>query len=292
MRNLAYSMGRPESQVVVDEVTEEHVARLKVVTLKEKRNSPVTWNTDRRHLIALFNLAVRLRWIQLNPVTLVGPAPVMQRKAKAIDRDSFAAYIDFLKAARKVGRYGREVEALPPQWFWLALLETLYCTGMRISQLVGLNWADVDIANRKITLRAETSKTRREWDVPISSRLEPHLRLLLGETTTSRRRAPMPWEQVFCLPLFSAWQANFVGGRMKRDNVVNFFRRLVAAVPASMPTLSAHRVRHTTATMLANNPKIKNLKVVQQLLGHTSITTTLGYVHVNLAELSEATELL
>ncbi|MBL8326800.1 MAG: tyrosine-type recombinase/integrase, partial [Rubrivivax sp.] len=92
--------------------------------------------------------------------------------------------------------------------------------------------------------------------------------------------------QVFCLPLFSARPGAFKSREMKAHNLDGFFRRLRQHQPASMPRISAHRIRHTTATILAN--AVPNLKVVQQQLGHTSISTTYGYVHPDLSAMRNA----
>jgi integrase len=92
--------------------------------------------------------------------------------------------------------------------------------------------------------------------------------------------------QVLCLPLFSDRSAAFVSREMRAHNLDSFFRRLRKNLPASMPRISAHRIRHTTATILAN--AVPNLKVVQQQLGHTSISTTYGYVHPDLNAMRDA----
>jgi integrase len=290
VRNLAAAMGRPEKFIPVEAVDLEALVRLRDQTLTTRGNTATTWNTERRHLSALFNFAVKLDWLTLNPIRLVGPAPVPKRPPKALERNAMAAYIEFLDGATKVGRYGRTQDLLPPQWFWLAVLQSLFATGMRKGQLVGLNWGDLDLEKRTVLLRADTSKTGREWLVPISDKLLPTLRRLYEETTAARRRPPLMTEQVFCLPLFSMWRKNFKGGRMVLDNVDSFFQRLRAAVPHHLPRLSAHRVRHTTATLLANT--VPNLKVVQELLGHTNISTTMGYVHVDLEDMRRALDSL
>lgn len=287
-RNLAAFLGTDPEATLLDPLSIETLASFKQHIVD--RTSSVTWNTERRHLNALLRFAVRLGWLPSNPLALVSAARVAQRPVKALDRASIGAYIDLLTHASKRNAAGSLVDQLPPQWFWLALVTTLFHTGMRIGQLVGLNWGDVSFSDRSILLRAETSKTHREWTVPLSQELLGHFDRLRSETIAMRRRPPLPEEQVFCLPLFSEWKANFVGGRMVRDNVDAFFQRLHAVAPKGLPRLSAHRVRHTTATILANS--VPNLKVVQQLLGHSNISTTYGYVHVDLADMRRAQELL
>lgn len=288
VRNLARSMRRPADLIEIHQVGIEEIAHHKQEILS--RATDVTWNTERRHLSALLNFAVKLNWAESNVMALVPGVLVFRGKVKALDRASFDAYVEFLMRHKQRDKRGHDVDILPPQWFWLAVLTTLFFTGMRKAQLVGLQWGDIDLRAGTINLRAETSKTKREWKIAMATRLRPQLELLLARTIEARRREPFPNEQVFCLPLFSIWRKNFRKGQMVKDNVDNFFQRLRQVAPKALPVLSAHRVRHTTATILANS--VPNLKVVQELLGHTTIKTTYGYVHVNLDDMKRATDLL
>ena len=78
----------------------------------------------------------------------------------------------------------------------------------------------------------------------------------------------------------------YLGSRSNADNVDSFFQRLRKLMPRDSPRISAHKIRHTTATQLAN--RVKNLKVVQQQLGHSSILTTYCYVHPDMESMREA----
>ena len=112
----------------------------------------------------------------------------------------------------------------------------------------------------------------------------------LRKRTLEVRREISPGAQVFCLPLFSDRKRAFKRLRMQADSLDNFFQRLRKAMPTDMPRLSAHRIRHTTATILGNS--VPNLKVVQEQLGHASIATTYIYVHPDLASMRKALEVL
>ena len=249
------------------------------------RNAAITFNSKRRHLIAIFNFACNHKLLARNVFKDVKPAPMEQLPSKAIPSAVFDTYVQMLANGRDVDGRGGSREMFHPQWFWLTVVKTLFLTGMRKRQLVGLEWRDVDFSEMSITLRAQTSKTRREWKVPIPEELLSYLEEL-SRRTIEIRGPNLGIHQVFCLPLFSKRSANFVKRVMTPANVNAFFLRFCKRLPPGSAKLSAHRIRHTTATMLAKT--VSNLKVVQVQLGHTSFSTTLLYVHPDLEEQRQA----
>lgn len=251
------------------------------------RLSPVTFNSRRRHLSVLWKHAVSRKYLEENVFRLVRAAPV-PRKPKAIPRDVLSRYIETLSTAKRTLRNGTEVDMFPPQFFWLAVVKTFYTTGMRLRQLIGLKWKDIDWVNRSIRLRAETSKTRREWDVPISAMLLPSL-----EDLRRRTRAVIGTDlaerQVFCLPLFSS--RPFKHDEMTSERVIKFFDRFDKKQDERSVRMTAHKIRHTTATELLCKNK-QDIKIVQELLGHTSMHTTLQYVHPTVNDMRSAVDML
>lgn len=250
-----------------------------------QRMKPATVNTERRHLSTLFNFACRQGCLERNPYRDVPSIPTPQTGPKALAKKEMLQFLEFLESGRRLDSKGQSVDAIPPQWFWLAVLRTFYLTGMRKRQLLGLRWNDISLAEETILLRSDTSKTGRQWRVPLPTALAPDLMNLMRETQRIVGHE-LEGRQVFCLPLFSDRSGAFVSREMRAHNLDGFFRRLRKHMPASMPRISAHRIRHTTATILAN--AVPNLKVVQQQLGHTSISTTYGYVHPDLNAMRDA----
>ncbi|MBL8346337.1 MAG: site-specific integrase [Rubrivivax sp.] len=250
-----------------------------------RRMRPASVNTERRHLSTMLNFACRQGCLERNPYREVPSIPTPQTEPKALAKKEMFQFLEFLESGRRLDSRGRSVDVIPPQWFWLAVLRTFYFTGMRKRQLLGLHWNDISLTEETILLRSDTSKTRREWRVPLPPALAPDLMNLMRETQRIVGN-DLDGRQVFCLPLFSAWSGAFVSREMRAHNLDGFFRRLRKHLPASMPRISAHRIRHTTATILAN--AVPNLKVVQQQLGHTSISTTYGYVHPDLNAMRDA----
>lgn len=289
-RNLASFIGGPRAgpgSVLLSKVDVDALLGFRDWSLQ--RMKPVSFNTERCHLSALLNFAVRQAWLPSNPMRQVPRAPVPKLLPKSIPKPDMRTYLALLETAFYLDPDGRRQELLDPQWFWLAVVKTFYFTGMRKQQLVGLRWDDLDFAGRTIKLRSATSKTRREWLVPLPDALLADLAELRSRTYEIRGTS-IAEHQVFCLPLFSKWADRFTFRELRPDTLDNFFQRLRRHVPKDAPRLTAHRIRHTTATVLANS--VPNLKVVQELLGHTSILTTYGYVHPDLSSMRKAQEVL
>jgi integrase/recombinase XerC len=139
-----------------------------------------------------------------------------------------------------------------------AVLELLYAAGLRVSELCGLDRRGVDLGQRTVTVLGKGGKERR---VPIHDRAAAALKEWLE---TGRAEMPGPPEAVF---------VNRRGARLGPRDV----RRILDKLAAS-PT-HPHALRHTFATHLLDGGA--DLRVVQELLGHTSLATTQIYTHVS-----------
>ncbi|MEI6070548.1 MAG: site-specific tyrosine recombinase/integron integrase [Verrucomicrobiae bacterium] len=149
-----------------------------------------------------------------------------------------------------------------------AIIELFYSTGMRLSELAGLDVGDVDVIGE--TARV-TGKGGRERICPVGG---PAL-----EAISRYRQAA----RVHAGPLF----LNKSRGRLSARNIWAMLRmRLVqAGLPAN---LSPHKLRHSFATHLLDNGA--DLRSVQTLLGHASLSTTQIYTHVTVERLKRAYE--
>ncbi len=142
-----------------------------------------------------------------------------------------------------------------------AVLELLYSTGMRCAEIVGLAIRDVDMANRSVRI---LGKGRKERWVPFG---QP---VLLAITKYLSSRSAWRDDQ----PLFSG-----SGGAAISDRTV---RRIVSrglARAAIRTKASTHTLRHSYATHLLQRGG--DLRSIQELLGHSSLSTTQRYTHVN-----------
>jgi integrase len=249
---------------------------------------PITFNSKRAHLKVLLAFAVKRGYCLTNALAEVKGAPIYTTPKKIVADGTLTLALALLDGVEEPtlrwnGKY--RLKSLEPRWFWRAVIFILYYTGMRRRQLVGLTWQDVDFALQAIVLSIETSKSKREWTIPMVSPVACELRQLHEQTCLALGQIPEGRAQVFCLPLFTPTR-DFPSGRLEADYVTGWFCDLYQRLPPGQSRIGTHRLRHTTATRLARAEG--NLKVVQQILGHTSIKTTLGYIHPDQNDMSRA----
>lgn len=153
-----------------------------------------------------------------------------------------------------------------------AMLELLYGIGARVSELIALDLDDVDLADRSVRLRGKGGKERV---------------LPLGSCAAEAVGAYLTRER----PAFAARGKgtpglflNQRGGRVTRQTVFDVIRR--AAEVAQLPVdVSPHTLRHSFATHLLDGGA--DVRVVQELLGHASVTTTQIYTLVSVQQIRE-----
>ncbi len=150
-----------------------------------------------------------------------------------------------------------------------AIMETLYSSGLRVSELVGLNWRDIDDEIGMITVRA--GKGDKDRVVPIG---EPAIEALMAW----RRVMPVAWTADG--PVIT----NLRGGRLTTRSVEKIVaNRLIRAGLAS--SITPHGLRHCFATHMLGNGA--DLRSIQEMLGHESLATTQKYTHVSMNHLKE-----
>jgi integrase/recombinase XerC len=152
-----------------------------------------------------------------------------------------------------------------------AALELLYATGIRVSELCGLEIADVDHGRRVVRVLGKGAKERSvPYGVPADRAIGAWLRH--GRPALATERSG------------SALLLGARGGRLQPTTV----RQVVAAYAeaAGLPHLSPHGLRHSAATHLLEGGA--DLRTVQEILGHASLATTQIYTHVSIERLRAA----
>jgi len=150
-----------------------------------------------------------------------------------------------------------------------AIFETLYSSGLRVGELVGLNWRDIDEELGMVMVRA--GKGNKDRLVPLG---EPALDALRAW----RRVMPMAWEAGG--PVIT----NLRGGRLTTRSVEMILQQRIAAAGVSAG-LTPHGLRHCFATHMLGNGA--DLRSIQEMLGHASLATTQRYTHVSVNHLKE-----
>jgi integrase/recombinase XerD len=214
-----------------------------------------------RHMVAV---KLFFRYLQLegivrdNPAELLGTQKTWQRVPEVMS----PATVDRLLAAPQ-----------PYDAFWRrdrALLELLYATGCRASEVSNLKVADLHLAERYCLAHGKGSKDR---IAPLGSAAVTAIReyLTTERSKLAKGRSDAPWV------LLSRG-----GKRLRREAIWMLVKRYVRRIGAS-GDISPHTLRHSFATHLLAGGA--DLRQVQELLGHASIATTQIYTHVDQSRL-------
>ena len=208
--------------------------------------------------------------IEMDPATLAA-SPKRERKVPAhLTIDEMERLLEMPDVSDPLGCRDR------------AILELFYASGLRLSELVGLDLEDVNLRGRMVRVMGKGAKERL---VPFNSATEQSLRAWLAKRAVLQAsQEPKPRAQSIKPraqsrePVF----LNFRGARLTGRSV----QRLVARYVASCSTrfgISPHALRHSFATHLLQRGA--DLRAIQELLGHVQLSTTQRYTHVNAAQL-------
>ena len=152
-----------------------------------------------------------------------------------------------------------------------AILEFFYSTGVRVSELVGLNWADVDF---QLEIARIVGKGSKERIVPFGEVAKEALKNYAAE---QRKNWNFPCKGE--APVFLNNRGERITARSVGRIVEKHLRQAGIAVK-----MGPHGLRHTFATHLLNSGA--DLRVIQEMLGHASLSTTQRYTHLNLDQLT------
>ncbi len=153
-----------------------------------------------------------------------------------------------------------------------ALIEMLYAAGLRVSELVGLDWEAVDRTGRVVRVVGKGGKERM---VPFGQPAVDALAAWAGAWEAIRQRQPRVGADD---PVF----LNHRGGRLSTRSVRRMLDRYVWTTDLA-DDLHPHTLRHTFATHLLEGGA--DLRAIQELLGHSSLSTTQKYTHVDIERL-------
>ena len=155
-----------------------------------------------------------------------------------------------------------------------AILETLYSSGLRVSELVEMNEDDLDL---NLGIIKVMGKGRKERIVPIGSKA---IEALNNYLSSRKRMGKCPLSSSLNPPLL----LNQRGGRLTTRSVARIINRYVEQC-GLLKNISPHSLRHTFATHMLDAGA--DLRAIQELLGHVSLSTTQKYTHVSISKLME-----
>jgi integrase/recombinase XerC len=242
-------------RVVPGKITVEHVRGYLAAVMKHASRATV----QRR----LFAIKAYFRWRAAtkdveSPVRTMRSPKVEKRLPQVISERDTARLIEAESGAEG-----------PAALRDRAILEVLYSSGLRVSELTGLCWRDVDYELGMVMVRA--GKGNKDRLVPLG---EPAL-----DTLKAWRSAmPIAWTPD------GAVITNLRGGRLTPRSVQNIVARRLLDAGINMP-LTPHGLRHCFATHMLNGGA--DLRSIQEMLGHSSLQTTQRYTHVSINRLKE-----
>lgn len=210
-------------------------------------------------LRSFYKWLVRADLLAASPMTLVRTPKQGRRLPKAITCDQINRLLKAPDAATLLGARDR------------ALLETIYSSGLRVSEVVGLDLSDFDTDQRVLLIRG---KGRRERIVPVSGHAQ---RAIAHYLLLMRAGAGAPPSA----PLFVNKNGTRLSARSVRRKLDGYL--MEAGLD---PKISPHTLRHSFATHLLDNGA--DLRSVQELLGHQSLSTTQIYTHLTTTRMQEA----
>ena len=229
-------------------------------------------------LRSFYRFLLREGRVAANPADSVHTPKLPQHLPRVLTKDDANALMEFPGGDRLTDLRDR------------AILETLYSTGTRVSELVGMNWEDINIPDGIVRVKG---KGRKERLVPIGT---VALEAIKEYQAALHRSIPIEAERALQLdgahqrdtlypsyrqaqhsaPNETAVFRNVRGSRLTARSI----ERLVAAYSSRLPVgrISPHALRHSFATHLLDEGA--DLRAIQELLGHASLDTTQKYTHL------------
>jgi integrase/recombinase XerC len=231
---------------------------------------------------SFFKFAVREGMILRNPARLVATPKLPKRIPAVMSAEDLNTFLDGVVAgparAATPGKRSRGGEGLEENRLLVkrdrAILELLYASGLRVSELTGLNLADVDRKDLMLRVRGKGNKER---IVPYGGKAEQALRAYEPLRTDILRKSGRRGD---ALAIF----LNHRGTRLGQRSVARIVKKYVRLFNVNWD-MHPHSLRHAFATHLLADGA--DLRAIQELLGHSSLSTTQRYTHATIRQLLE-----
>jgi len=245
--------GQIDPALTIRQITHLHIRRYLASVHKELTKSSV--GRKLAAIRSLFRFLLRRGLLEKNPAELVSTPKKEKKLPFHLNIDEITTLVEAPKLPEELPSRDR------------AILETLYSSGLRVSELTGLDVKGVDLLAGSVRVFGKGGKERL---IPLGSKaikaLEEYLELKGNPGMNA--------------PLFT----NSRGGRLTRRSIARIVDKYMLHLQA-MKKASPHTLRHTFATHLLEGGA--DLRSIQEMLGHASLSTTQKYTHVSIDRLLE-----
>jgi integrase/recombinase XerC len=225
---------------------------------------------------SFFKFAVREGLVVRNPARMVATPKLPKRIPAVLSAEDLNAFLDSVTA--RGPRQRGEASANDPSHLMVkrdrAVLELLYASGLRVSELTGLNLGDIDRKELMLRVRGKGNKER---IVPYGGKAEQALEAYEPLRQEMLRKAGGRGER-------QAVFLNHLGTRLTQRSVARIVKKYARLANANWD-LHPHSLRHAFATHLLADGA--DLRAIQELLGHSSLSTTQRYTHATIRQLLE-----
>lgn len=257
---VTVTVAPPESRTPLLEVDGDLVRRF-LTMLHGREYSKSTTARKLATLRSFYKFCLRRSYVQNSPVITVRTPKQDKRLPKCLDAEEVTKLLTAPEDATLLGARDR------------AILETLYSTGMRVSELVGLNFADMDLAGQAMHVRG---KGKKERITPLGPTAAAAIQKYLELRQSDPKSGGFDPQAVF---------VNKHGQRLSTRSVRRKLDKYLLQCGLD-PSISPHTLRHSFATHMLDSGA--DLRSVQELLGHQSISTTQIYTHLTTARMKES----
>ena len=234
-----------------------------MATLYEKKKKKSSIHRKVATLRTFFRFLCREEILDNNPAMLVSSPRVERKLPNHLSIEQMVRFIEAPETESVLGKRDR------------AILELLYASGLRVSELVGLNLLDIDFTHQ--TLRVK-GKGRKERMVPFGNHAKAALEIYLGVRGELLIEADPDDRDPLAVFM------NYQGTRITTRSVGRMLDKYCKEC-ADIPHVSPHALRHSFATHLLDAGA--DLRTIQELLGHVRLSTTQQYTHVSTDRLME-----
>lgn len=229
-----------------------------IKSLSQKDQTPASINRKISSLKGFFNYLIGQNIIRANPFVDVIPHSKGQSIPKSMSEEEVK---DLLETPDKNTFIGKRDKAM---------LELLYATGMRISELINIEYSNFDFERCVVKVRGKGSKERL---IPYG----PEAAAAMNDYISYRREKHLKLNS-------RSFFINSSGKKISRQAFWHRLKRYLSKISLTVK-ISPHTLRHAFATHLLNNGA--DLRSVQMLLGHSDISTTQIYTHIAKSRLSD-----